>query len=321
MPARFGNGSGGAAFLDTLAVSPPLPTVFERQVQIRSVDFEHAILELFNFSSADFDLSGWRFCSHDFDQALRYTAPDGFDGVTIQAGTSLFVHFDNDAPAGDPDRIDRSSLGGAFALPLDTDAYGLQLFFPVNGGVSFGNSAQIADHVQWNLDGAGVGSAEQRTGQAVAEGLWSAVGDFVATEVATPRIELNDLSGDFPGSPPEYAILSAGGLPGESADLRVSRSAGDVQLSWSPDCAGSSLYNVYRGDLTAGYASIEQLSCGLSGTSISVPIGPAAGEFFLVVPEQGGLEGSYGRTSNGLERSTTLSACRPQGEFASCVFR
>ncbi|MEL6796369.1 MAG: GC-type dockerin domain-anchored protein, partial [Planctomycetota bacterium] len=191
----------------------------EREVQIRSVDFDAGVIELFNFSSIDFDLSGWRFCSHDFDQARRYTAAAGFGGVTIESDTSVFIHFNNDAPANDPDRINRSTLGGAFASPLDQDAYALQLFNPdTNGNVSFGNSSLIADHVQWNVNGSGVGSAETRTAQAVSEQLWSANGDFVATEADSDAIVLTDLSGDIQGAPAEYAVLRNNTIHNETVD-------------------------------------------------------------------------------------------------------
>ena len=88
-----------------------LTIVAERHVQFRSVNFQTGVIELFNFDSADIDLSGWRLCSHDFDERRRYTSPVGLSGVTIEAGTSLFVHLNDDAPAGDADAINRSALG------------------------------------------------------------------------------------------------------------------------------------------------------------------------------------------------------------------
>lgn len=179
----------------------------DRAVQIQSVDFDAGTIELFNFADADVDLTGWRFCTHDFDQQRRYTAASGLNGVTIEAGTSVFIHFDNDAPVGDPDRINRSTIGGNFATPLDRDAYGMQIYFPAsNGNVSFGNSSLIADHIQWNTDGSGVGDAERRTQQAVNEGLWTTIGDFIPTTAESLSITLNDVSGDEAGSPSEYDV-------------------------------------------------------------------------------------------------------------------
>ena len=191
-------------------VTPPTPPQLgisaERQVQIRSIDFDDGIIELFNFGPGDVDLSRWRFCTHDFDQNLRYTGANGLNGNTIESGTSFFVHFNNDAPGGDPDRINRSTLG-SFATPLDRDAYGMQLFFPDGAGnISFGNSSLIADHLQWNIDGSGTGSSEQRTAQAVGQGLWTAIGDFISTDADSVRLDLTDLSGDEAGGPSEYSV-------------------------------------------------------------------------------------------------------------------
>jgi len=194
---------GATSVLD----AAPLGTSAERQVQIRSIDVEAGVLEVFNFGSGDIDLSGWRFCSHDFDQKFRYTDAGGLNGVTLEAGTSVFVHFNDDAPGGDPDRFNRTDLGN-FATPLDADAYSIQLYFPPTSGgsIAFSNSSLIADHVQWNFVGGTIGDATARSQQAVNEGLWSAVNDFVTTAANTGRIELNDLSGDAAGSPSEYDV-------------------------------------------------------------------------------------------------------------------
>ncbi|MEM1424639.1 MAG: hypothetical protein AAGH64_11635, partial [Planctomycetota bacterium] len=175
---------GGAAHATQTDSPDPSPSVRgvtapERAVQIRSVDFQTGVIELFNFGVSPLALDGWRFCTHDFNQSRVYTGPNGFTGVTVGAGASGFVHVNNDAPTGDASRVNASSLGGGFASPLGTGAYALQLFFPgANGSVSFGNSSLIADHIQWNIAGAGVGSTEFRTSQAVSQSPWSAIGDF-----------------------------------------------------------------------------------------------------------------------------------------------
>jgi len=66
-----------------LAAAAHAQATAPRAVQIRSVDFNAGILEVFNFGDAPVDLEGWRFCSHDFDQARRYTSPGGLAGVTM----------------------------------------------------------------------------------------------------------------------------------------------------------------------------------------------------------------------------------------------
>lgn len=178
----------------------------ERQIQIASVDFSTSVVEVFNFGQESVDLSRWRFCSHDFNERRRYTGASGLDGVVIASQASLFIHINNDAPV-TPDSLNVADLGGTFATPLDQDAFGIQFFFPAaSGNVSFGNSSLIADHIQWNFAGQAIGNAEERTGQAVSVGLWSAVGDFIETQSDSVRIELVDESGDLAGDPSEYAV-------------------------------------------------------------------------------------------------------------------
>lgn len=181
-----------------------------RDVQIRSIDFDAGTLELFNFGPNHINLSGWRFCSHDFDEQRQYTNPTGLDGVVIESNSSFTIHFNNDAPIG-MDNINRLQVG-AFALPLDSDAYGIQLYFPALGGnVSFLNSDLIADHLQWNINGLGAGLAETRTTLAVAAGLWTTIGDFVATSAASTRIDLDDLLNGRLHGPTDYSVTDPQG--------------------------------------------------------------------------------------------------------------
>ncbi|MEM9382497.1 MAG: hypothetical protein AAGB93_21265 [Planctomycetota bacterium] len=180
----------------------------ERSVQIRSVDFDTQIIELFNYGSADVALDGWQFCSFDDNEGFVYTNPGGLNGVTIEAGTPVFVHFGNDAPAGDPDRIDRNVVG-PFATPLDLTAWGLLIFDPPAGGsVNFDDSTQIADYVQWNVNGTPNGSASTRADQAVAEGLWTGVLDFVPTvPLTTTRIDLTVVADNRLHGPADYTVI------------------------------------------------------------------------------------------------------------------
>lgn len=60
---------------------------------IRSIDTGALVLELHNFGSANELLSGFRFCSHDDNQFRVYSDSTGLNGVTIEAGTSLFLHL------------------------------------------------------------------------------------------------------------------------------------------------------------------------------------------------------------------------------------
>ena len=182
-----------------------------RGMQIANIDFDAQIITVTNLSCNSIDLSGWRFCSHDFDQDRQYTSATGLNGIELQPAQSIFVHFNDDAPSNEPNRIDRSDLGN-FALPLDQDAYALQLFAPdENGQVQFGNSSLIADHIQWNTLDGDVGSAAFRSQQAVDVGLWSGVNDFIPTVGDSTQIELTDLTGGEFNEPLDYLVDGIGG--------------------------------------------------------------------------------------------------------------
>ena len=190
-----------------LVISTPVFAQSERQVQIQSIDFETEILEVVNLGNVAIDLDGWRFCSHDSNEAFRYTSPAALNGITLAPQESLFVHFRNDAPANVGNRVNLAALG-PFATPLDRDAYGVQFYFPnANGTVSFSVSSLISDFVQWDLAGAPFDSTP-RADQAVSEGLWTSVQDFVRTDADTARIELLDATGGLLHGGDDYAVIT-----------------------------------------------------------------------------------------------------------------
>jgi len=190
----------------------------ERLIQIRSVDVEHGIIELFNFDVAEHELSGWQFCTHDENEIRRCTDSSGLDDVRIEAGTPLYVHLNNDAPPGDPDRINRSSLGPpvAFALPLDTGPYSMQLHFPP---VNFENGATIADHLQWNVLGTPGDITADRSDEAEAGGVWTNQRKWIVTRPDTDMVRLTGLSGAALHGPGDYEAL--GPAPPPDAEMIV----------------------------------------------------------------------------------------------------
>ncbi len=200
----------------------PIALAAERDVQFRSANFETAVLELHNCGGEDIDLSNWRFCSHDDNQVRQYTGSDGLDGVTIEAGTSVFIHFNNDAPAG-PDNIDVSTLGGLIAAPLDADgAYAIALFFPdADGDISFadfGRTDIMGDHIQWSTGGLSNAIADERSQQAVNAGLWTLASAWISTTLDTVSIELTDTTCGLLHGPANYQVNEPGG-PCNGADL------------------------------------------------------------------------------------------------------
>jgi len=182
----------------------------QRDVQFWSVNFETRVLELHNCGSGDIDLSNWRFCSHDDNQIRQYTAENGLDGVTIEAGTSVFIHFNNDSPGG-ADHLNVSSLGGLIAAPLDAnDAYAIAIFFPdADGNISLADFARtdiMGDHVQWSTGGVSDPIADERSQQAVNAGLWTAANAWISTTLDTLSIELTDTTCGLLHGPANYQV-------------------------------------------------------------------------------------------------------------------
>lgn len=179
----------------------------ERGVQIVRVNFAAGTIEIANTTAESIDLDGWRLCSHDFNEARRYTSASGLNGISLDAGQTLTIFTNNDMPGGFPSGLNASDLGGAIAGPLDQDAFGMQVFFPGDDGtVRFGDSADIADHIQWNVDGRDMGSSEQRTGQAVGQGLWTAAGEFIVTRTDSVVVELVSEIGELLHGPANYMV-------------------------------------------------------------------------------------------------------------------
>ena len=183
-----------------------------RQIQIRNIDFTNQTIEIHNFGTADQDLSGWRFCSHDEDSERRYSSASSLNGVTLPAGESLFLMYANNASAANEFNI--SSLGN-FATPLDTDgAYAIQFYFQT----PFGSGANIADHLQFSLNGDDNNSADARS--SIAQGVvWSDQNAWIPVTDSTTSISL--IAGaetSEVNSPSDFEVLGAPALVGDFDD-------------------------------------------------------------------------------------------------------
>jgi hypothetical protein len=197
----------GATLLASFAHAAP------RDIQMRSVNLATSVVELHNFGAGTETLTGWRFCTHDEDQSFRYSSPGGLDGVSIPAGGSFFVHFNNDAPGANSINIAGvGGIGGAFALPIDGgtsgDAFGLGLY--INS--SFNSGSNIADHVQWSFGGIDNTTADERSDEAVVGLVWNSEVAWISTAADTENIELiNPSAGGAAGSsninsPADYEV-------------------------------------------------------------------------------------------------------------------
>ena len=187
---------------------PPLP---KRAVQIREVNIAQGVVEFFNFSDVDVPLDGWSICTHNEAEARFYTDETALNGVTLEAGTSIFVHYGDDAPVNDADRFNASSLG-AIAPGLDTGPYSIDFYFPSDEGfIDFELAELLADHLQWSVGGADDEVADERADEAVLAGLWIDENAWIATTAETNSIRLSDDSGGLLHGPENYAVSGGGG--------------------------------------------------------------------------------------------------------------
>jgi len=112
------------------------------------------------------------------------------------------------------------------------------------------------------------------------------------------------------------AVPDGNSVPG--TQLQVSLGPGStLLLSWGSSCtATDDDYEVYEGTLGSFYSHTSKL-CSTGGATAAI-VSPAAGStYYLVVPANGTLEGSYGVNSIGSQRPPGAAACSSQA-IATC---
>ncbi len=115
------------------------------------------------------------------------------------------------------------------------------------------------------------------------------------------------------------SCTTGGAAPGRVENtLYVSKSSGNPQLTWTSPGAPcqTTAYGIYRGSLPwAGYnhSSIECNSAGSPYTDLNA----TGSYYYLVVAQNSGKEGSYGKDSSGAERPAATTPCLPQ-QIGTC---
>lgn len=177
-----------------------------RDIQFINIHPESEVLQLFNSSDEPISIEGWRFCSHNTSEVRRYTSPSTFDGVVIPAQTSFTIHLDDDAGFNEPLEFNASSLG-LFA-GFELDAYSISLYFPnSSGSTPFGDGNFIADHIQWSIDGIDNTTADERSDEAEAGGVWMDQSEWINVGNDTVLIELIDPLFQELHSPADYNVI------------------------------------------------------------------------------------------------------------------
>jgi len=130
--------------------------------------------------------------------------------------------------------------------------------------------------------------------------------------------ELTSLSTLAPALPVTGAGAVADGwfVPGTPLSLEVAPGGG-LKLSWGVSCAADdSDYAIYEGVL-GDFESHVPIAC-TTGGQLTATIAPRVGSaYYLVVPRNAFREGSYGRSSDGMERPEGVDTCVPH-EIGSC---
>jgi hypothetical protein len=95
--------------------------------------------------------------------------------------------------------------------------------------------------------------------------------------------------------------------------LIIAKAGGtQLNLDWDLSCQGGDVnYEVYEGAL-GDFANRVPLLCSTSGATAATVTPSSGNRYYLVVPTNGGVEGSYGRDSRGVERAPGSGACLPQ---------
>jgi uncharacterized repeat protein (TIGR01451 family) len=107
----------------------------------------------------------------------------------------------------------------------------------------------------------------------------------------------------------DFNLVGAGSLP---PTLLLDRTATEVVLAWGSSCLVSDAdFAVYSG-VIGDFASHLPATCTTAGApSVSLPL-PGSDVYYLIVPQNGFTEGSYGSNSAGIARSASAVACLTQ---------
>jgi hypothetical protein len=168
-----------------------------------------------------------------------------------------------------------------------------------------------------NLDYDPDGPHEDTMSEAVAGSTTTTTNSCPGFGIGNTSCEIAD------GSTDAFALGGSSNVPGGRVDtLMVNKNANpapSVTLTWNPSCSGAdSDYSVMEGDIStlnsSGTYSHEPVSglCTTAGTTGATFDAAAGDRYYLVVPNDGSTEGSYGRDSSSTERPPAGTPCLAQ---------
>ena len=99
--------------------------------------------------------------------------------------------------------------------------------------------------------------------------------------------------------------------------LTLEKGPSNIIFRWGASCRHvDNRYGLYEGTL-GNFTSHVPMSCTVFATSAGRVPG-AGNRYYLVVPSEGTVEGSYGLDGDGNERPPSALACHPQS-FDTCA--
>jgi hypothetical protein len=240
-----------------------------------------------------FDGSNYALILHGAD----YGIPPGarIDALMINNNSRLLISLD----------IPLDSSSGTL-YPSDLES--------IEGGLYWsGKTAGVPDHA--NLVGAALDGDQLVVSfdtPLALDGAEYAPGELVQWNGGTSfSLYAQDPGWPAEARPADFAFnAAAGSIPNV---LKVTKDAnGSVILNWTTSClATDSDYEIYAGTIGSYYNHSSQL-CSTGGATTQQLQPPPGSVYFLVVPRNATAEGSYGKSSNGLERPSAEIACKPR---------
>ena len=113
------------------------------------------------------------------------------------------------------------------------------------------------------------------------------------------------------GEPSAGRIYGSLDVPGTPLTITKNANGSDLDLAWDVVCGEGTDYEIYEGVLGEPTSKIP-LQCSTGGTTSTTITSSPSHCFFLVVATVSEAEGSYGRASDGTERTPDAGACLPQ---------
>jgi hypothetical protein len=118
-----------------------------------------------------------------------------------------------------------------------------------------------------------------------------------------------EIEGEAPD--PSGSVPDGSEVPGPP--LTVAKALNNrIELSWADSCGADSDFEIYEGELNGDFANHVPRFCSTGGSPVKMFVPIESSAYYLVVPTNGTVEGSYGVDGDGAERPPGAAACLAQ---------